>query len=360
MNTDARSPLPTSKDVARVAGVSQATVSRVLSNHAVNPETRERVLKAMEKIGYRPNLAARAMRTSQLGIVGVVVARLSNPLYPELLQHLGSALRAAGQQMVVWHSESGGEEAALNAASQGLVDGVIFAAATAASVRCIVGMARLVPVVLVHRGIESLDVDQIEVDNFDGGRLVAEYFLRAGRQRPAIIAGDRTINTVRSREDGFLAAMQNAGRASHPRVRVSFASYEEGFRVARELVSESSCDAIFCVNDVIALGCMDGLRSHGLRIPEDVWVVGYDDVAMSRWSSFDLTTIAQPLQKMAELATSTLLGRLANATQEAAPAHIVLPSVLVVRGSTANHAWPDPTQLSERAEKSEQTTLSNS
>lgn len=339
--------MPTSKDVAKVAGVSQTTVSRVLSNHAmVNAETRERVLRAMEKIGYRPNLAARAMKTSQLGMVGVVVARLSNPLYPELLQYLGAALLSSGRQMVVWHSESGGEDAALNAASQGLIDGVVFAAATAASVRCIIAMSRLVPVVLVHRGIESLDVDQIEVDNLGGGRLVADYFLHAGRKRPAIIAGDRTINTVRSREDGFCAAMQAAGMIGHPRHRVEFASYEQGYRVAKELAATATLDSVFCVNDVIALGCMDGFRDYGLRIPEDVWVVGYDDVAMARWSSFDLTTVAQPLHQMAELAAAKLSDRLA-ASGPPGLAHVVLPSPLIVRGSTAGYVWPDAKRTEE-------------
>jgi len=337
MNSEAKSPLPTSRDVARAAGVSQTTVSRVLSdNPLVNPQTRERVLRAMQAIGYRPNLAARAMKTSRIGTVGVVVARLANPLYPELLLHLGASLRAAGMQMIVWHSESGGEDAAISAASQGLVDGIVFAAATASSVRCIEDSARLVPVVLVHRGIASLAVDQIEVDNLAGGRLVARYFLDAGRRRPAIIAGVRSISTVREREDGYCEVLDAALPGGYPRLRVDFASYEEGYRVARELAARApDADAVFCVNDVIALGCLDGLRDHGLRVPEDIWVAGYDDVAMARWSSFRLTTVAQPLQEMAALAADRLLARI-GAREPMQPERLVLPFSLAVRASTAN------------------------
>lgn len=327
--------MPTSRDVAKAAGVSQTTVSRVLSGNAlVNHKTRKRILDAMEAIGYRPNLAARAMKTSQIGTVGVVVARLSNPLYPELLLHIGAALQAADRKMIVWHSESGGETAAFNAASQGLIDGIIFAAATAASVDTIQAMSRMVPIVLVHRSIDALQIDQIAVDNLAGGRLVAEYFLRAGRQRPAIIAGDRTVNTVQAREDGYCAVLDEH-KPPYIRLRVDFASYEQGYRQALNLVKETPRpDAVFCVNDVIAFGCIDGLRDQGIRIPDDIWVVGYDDVAMACWSSFKLTTVVQPLQTMGELAVDKLLARIEGRAQKPCE-HIVLPSSLVVRDTTA-------------------------
>lgn len=114
----------------------------------MNAETRQRVFDAMKEIGYRPNLVARSMKTSRIGTVGVVVARLSNPLYPELLLHLGAGLQNDSRQMLVWHSESGGEEAAVKAASQGVVDGVIFAAATSSSLKAIQEISARVSVAL--------------------------------------------------------------------------------------------------------------------------------------------------------------------------------------------------------------------
>jgi LacI family transcriptional regulator len=322
---------PTSKDVARFAKVSQTTVSRVLSDSsAVREETRHRVLQAMEAIGYRPNIFARAMKTAQLGTVGVVVARLSNPIYPEILSYLGASLESAGKQMLMWQTETGGEEAALQAASQGLVDGVIFVAASAGSVRRIEETAARVPVVLVNRTAELKRIPQFAVDNFAGGRLVADYFLKARRRRPAMIAGDRTVSTVREREDGFRAVMEAAGHAPLLQHRVDFASYEQGYQAAERVIAVSQRpDAIFCVNDVIAFGCLDALRDKGLRVPEDVWVVGFDDVAMAGWSAFKLTTVHQPLREMAELAAQRLLQALSGekgieAGVATVPAHLVI------------------------------------
>lgn len=326
---------PTSVDVARAAGVSQATVSRVLTGHpSVSADTRQRVQQAMAAIGYRPNLAARSMKTSRIDTVGVVVARLSNPIYPELLLHLGSALQTASKQMLVWHAESGGEDAAVAAASHGVVDGVIFSAATSDSVAAVERIASRVPVVLVHRSVRRAKVDQVEVDNRAGGAQVASMFIAARKRRLAIVAGQRNISTVRSREDGFTARVQRVGLPAPLLVRVDHAGYEQGYSAGAEIAAAwPRCDAVFCVNDVIAFGCLDGLRDHGIRCPEDIWVAGFDDVAMARWTSINLTTVAQPLRTMAEEATRLMLQRLEHrgAEMAASPQRVVLRPALIVR-----------------------------
>jgi len=324
----------TSIDVARLAGVSQATVSRVLSGHpAVKSDTRERVLEAMKASSYRPNLAARSMKTSRIGTIGVVVARLTNPLYPELLLHLGAALQGHDRQMLVWHSESGGEEAAVAAARQGLVDGVVFAATTSASLPAVQETAKRVPVVLVHRSLKGADVDLVEVDNAGGTRLVVDMFLRAGKKRPAIVAGERIISTVRVREDAYLAAAKKNWSQPVAQFRVTHASYEEGFRIGQEIAGQRTPpDCVFCVNDVIALGCLDGIKASGMRVPKDVWLAGFDDVAMASWSSFQLTTVHQPLKDMAKAAVDRLLLRLTS-EEPLAFSRMILKPLLIVRGT---------------------------
>src|SRR5690349_21900328 len=143
--------MPTSHDVARRAGVSQSTVSRALASHpTVASELRDRVLAAARELGYRPNEAARAMRTSRSGNVGVVTARLANPLYPELLQLLSRELSGAGLRMVVWNTDEANSEAAVDAACSGGVDGVVFTTATSGSTRLYQALIERVPVVLVN------------------------------------------------------------------------------------------------------------------------------------------------------------------------------------------------------------------
>src|SRR5215217_6804734 len=179
-----RIPVPTSRDVARHAGVSQSTVSRALAGHAsVDDALRERVLAAAGELGYRPNEAARAMRTSRSGNVGVVTARLANPLYPELLQVLSRELSGAGMRMVVWDTDDADGGAAVDAARSGGVDGVIFTTATSGSTRLYRAVTERVPVALVNRTVAGWPCDQVESDNRAGGAAVAAYFAAAGRRR---------------------------------------------------------------------------------------------------------------------------------------------------------------------------------
>ena len=331
----------TSRGVARLARVSQATVSRVLADHpSVRPETRSKVLRALAETNYQPNAMARAMKTSQTGSIGVVVARLSNPLYPAILQVIGAQLACAGLRMVVWDSEQGGEQPASIALRQGIVDGVILTTATATSPFLRDTMHSRTPVVLVNRTVEGCDCDQISSDNAGGAARIACYLLGCGR-RIALIGGSPEPSTIRERERGFRTtlAREKAPLPLHLYQRVDTFSHASGREaVLRLLDLAAPPDAVFCANDVIALGAIDGARSRGLRVPEDLWVVGYDDIEMASWDSYDLTTVRQPLEEMARLATELLLGRMREPGRKAGT-HC-LSNDLVIRGSTARRPFP--------------------
>lgn len=329
--------MATSNDIARRAGVSQATVSRVLRNEAsVSAKTRARVLRVVEELGYQPNAIARAMRTSRTDTIGVVVARLSNPLYPELLDLLNGALSALGKRMIVWDLEGSGEEAVGDAIRQSLVDGVIFTVAIADSPALQEVLRSRAPVVLVNRTIEGLACDQVSSDNFGGAQLVARYLVENGRKRIAFISGDVEPSTIRHREEGFLSELARLGvpLAPHLHLRGPF-RHDFGRQAMRSLLQLATPpDAVFCANDVMAFGALDGAHELGRAVPEDVWVVGFDDLAMASWSMMSLTTVRQPLRHLIDEGLRMLLERVQHSAD--APRSLCLPTELVIRGSTGH------------------------
>lgn len=330
--------------MAQAAGVSQATVSRVLQgSDNVSPATRERVLEAVIRTGYSPNILARAMKTHRTGTIGVVVGGLTNPFYPEVLEALSEELTAAGQRMVLWTSEGIGDLSALEAIRAGLADGVLFTTATAESMALQEALKRQAPVIMLNRSVEGLPCDQVTSDNVAGGRGVAEYLLAGGHRRLAFIGGPTGPSTSAERKRGFREGLASAGVAwDDIHTRYGDFSHAEGRAAMRELlVLEDPPTAVFCVNDLTALGALDGARSMGRRVPDDIWIAGYDDIAMSAWSAFDLTTVRQPILEMVALAVRMLLERIADPSL--APRHHRFPSELVVRGSTAGRRPPDDT-----------------
>lgn len=333
----------TSREVARLAGVSQATVSRVLHDHpGVRPEVRARVQRVLAETRYQPNAMARAMKTSLTGSVGVVVARLSNPLYPAMLQVIGAALARAGLRMVVWDSEHGGEGPAQVALRQGIVDGVLLTTATVESPLLREAADARVPVVLVNRTVSGAACDQVSSDNVAGGATVARYLVACGRRRIAMIGGTGAASTIRDRERGFRQALDDEGRplGFANCEQVDTFSHETGRAAAQRLLELARPpDAVFCTNDVIALGAIDGARARGLRVPEDLWVVGYDDIEMASWGAYDLTTVRQPLDEMVGLAVGHLRARIRG--DASPPARDCLPNGLVIRGSTARTPMPE-------------------
>jgi len=329
--------LVTSRDVARLAGVSQATVSRVLRGGAnVSQETYERVRRALAEVGYVPNQAARTMRTKRTGRIGVVTARLTNPFYPELLDSLTAELDAAEYRTVLWNSEGPGEESAVEAIRQRAVDAVIFTTATARSRPLLEAMEKGAPVVLVNRGVAGMPVDQVTSDNEGGAAAVAEYFARHGRTRVAVLGGLQDASTGVERKRGFVRAARRLGLDLPNDFLVTGEfSHEDGRAAMQALLDrDDPPTAVFCANDLIAFGAADAARSAGVRIPDDVWLVGFDDIEMARWSAYDLTTVRQEIRLLARAAVDLALTRIAEPRRPVESR--VLACELIVRGSTGN------------------------
>jgi LacI family transcriptional regulator len=328
----------TSRDVATVAGVSQATVSRVLSgSDLVKESTRDAVLRALEATGYVVNASARTMRSGRTGAIGVVVTHMSNPFYPHLLEALSSAIHATDHRMVVWDGRRDGESDAVTAIREKAVDSVIFTTATPGSEPLGEALRHDLPVVLVNRSLPGLPCDSVTSDNLAGARNVARYFLDAGRSVIAMIGGLPGTSTADERLRGFKSGLERAGNRAVPlRVVSGEWAYEAGAEGFGEIVRQGKPpDALFCANDVLAFGAIDAARAAGFRIPEDMWVAGYDDISIAAWGAYDLTTVKQPLARMAEHAVRLALQRLDDPHR--VPKRSRLASELVVRGSTQHH-----------------------
>ena len=329
--------MTTSYDIARAAGVSQTTVSRVLHDHPrVKSGTRERVLRAMRELNYEPDGLARAMVSGKTGTIGVVVEDITNPFYPEIVEALCSKLSAAGFRMTLWNSGAAGEPAALEAIRQKLVDGVIFTTATSESSVLKEAVSRRSPVVLVNRYVEGTECDRVTTDNVTGGSLIADYLLDWGHENIALITGLPNASTSIERESSFREALLKRGVDLREDLRQvgNFSQHLSYTAMMGLLESPDPPTAVFCVNDMMAFGALNGARAMGVRVPEDIWVVGFDDIAMSSWELFDLTTVSQPIVKMAQEAVRLLARRIEEPDRD--PQHVRLGgSEIIVRGSTA-------------------------
>lgn len=324
----------TSRDVARLAGVSQATVSRVINDSTnVTPALRERVHWALEQTGYRPNAMAQAMKTGRTGTIGVVIARITNPFYPELLNAIGRRLAASDHRMILWETEFAGEDSAIEAIRQGLVDGVLFTTAMPGQPAVTEAIRREAPMVLVNRTIADLPCDQLSSDNVDGSAQATRYLLEAGHERLGFIAGTPRASTAEERMEGVRRVMAAHGEPEDLRIVPGDFSHRAGRNgLERLLDSDHPPTAILSVNDVTAIGVLDAARARGLDVPGQMAVIGFDDIEMASWSSFDLTTVRQPTAEMADTAVQLLLTRVGGERGEAE--HRRFPCELVARSTT--------------------------
>lgn len=324
----------TSLDVAAKAGVSQSAVSRVFTPGAsVSQKMADKVRAAADELGYRPNVLARSLITGRSRIIGLVVAYLENQFYPDALERLSNALQEQGYHILIFMASGTGEGvgAVIDELLDYQVDGIITASVGMSDElagRC---AAAGIPVVLFNRGQDDLRLSQVTSDNSAGAKKIAEFLIAGGHQRIGHITGWTGSSTGRDREAGFLAGLRAAGMAP---VSILDGHYRraEAAAAARAMVETAQTDAIFVGNDHMAFAVMDELRSEmGLRVPEDVSIVGYDDVPLAGWPAYDLTTLRQPSGRMVEATVTTLLDRIDNPDTE--PQKIAIDGPLIVRGS---------------------------
>lgn len=326
--------MPTSRDVASVAGVSQATVSRALNKpESVSRATREVVLSAVDQLGYHPHSGAVAMKTKRTYVIGLIVAELSNPFYLEVLEETTKFLSEQGYRVVVWDSSYQAEDA-VAAINGGMVDGVIVSAWSEDSEAMRAALASDRPMVLLNRRASSNGSDSVTSDNRAGGRMVADYLVDHRKKDVVFVAGRKETSTAIERRTGFFERLDEVGS---PVKYELFGAFQAG--IAAEEIKAfvdiyGAPSAVFCANDIMAIGVLNGLCERGIRVPEDTWVIGYDDVDAAGWPIIDLTTVRQSSRDMAREGASILLERLEDPSRPLMSR--TFPTELVVRGTTAN------------------------
>ncbi|MEL7026015.1 MAG: LacI family DNA-binding transcriptional regulator [Pseudomonadota bacterium] len=324
----------TSQDVAEKAGVSQSAVSRVFTPGAsVSKKMAARVREAADALGYRPNVLARSLITGQSRIIGLVVSYLDNQFYPEALERLSRGLQEKGYHVLMFMSREGEEvDGVIAEILDYQVDGIVTASVSMSdglAERC---EAAGIPVVLFNRGQDDARLSQVTAANYAGGRQVAEHLVACGHTRIAHISGWLASMTGRDRAQGFRDGLRDAGIALLAELDGEY-SRERASEAARTLMAGPKPDAIFVGNDVMAFAVMDTLRSDlGLSVPDDVAIVGYDDVAMASWPAYDLTTVRQPASKMVHAVIDILLTKIKDPAALAQKIEIAGP--LIKRGST--------------------------
>ncbi|MFC0506951.1 LacI family DNA-binding transcriptional regulator [Micromonospora costi] len=320
-------------DVARTAGVSVATVSKVVNGrYGVAQATVERVQQVIHQLGYEASLGAQSLRSHRTNVLGILVAEFE-PFSTELLKGASREVTGTGYQLLAYSGGDGDtaigwERRSLARLSGTLIDGAVIVTPTVVETKQGFHVVAVDP----HTGPSGLPT--VDSDNFAGAMLAADYLLSLGHRRIAHISGRPDLESARLREAGFRRAMADAGVTVDERlVRVGGFRIESAAATAAELLAlPDRPTAIFAGNDLSAISTVDVARSMGLRVPDDLSVIGFDNVPESALVNPPLTTIAQPLQQMGAEALRLLIDLIGGVERDT---HVRLPTELVVRASCA-------------------------
>jgi DNA-binding LacI/PurR family transcriptional regulator len=334
----------TIRDVAERAGVSTATVSRVLAGIGnPRPDTAAAVMRAVTELGYRPSGVARSLRMKRTRTLGLIVTDIQNPFFPELVQAADSAARhlnysiilgsAAYDEHRAWHY--------LDLMVDRRVDGLIIASSQLSDESWQWLLRSPVPVVVVNAEPSGLPVPVITSDNEGGARMAVQHLLDLGHRRLAYIRGYEGFTADLPRVEGFRAACDEAGIPAADRIEVwGDGQFEGGKRAMAELLAGgTTVTGVACHNDVTAIGAMRAIRAAGRHVPEDFSVVGCDDIAAASWVVPALTTVAQQKAEMGRMAVERLATELDDPGHVGEAETIRIPMILRVRESTG----PAPT-----------------
>jgi DNA-binding LacI/PurR family transcriptional regulator len=326
--------VPTAEMISARLGVSKSTVSRALKGHrSISHGTRAKVMAMAHKIGYRPNAIARGLVTRRSGLIGFVITESENPIYEENLERFTKLVARRDMQAMLFQVSTKGDLAdVVQSMLQYRLDGCIVIASVPISAAALATCAQYrLPVVLLNRLASESRASSVLCNSHSGGQKIAEFLVAGGHARIAFIGGRSNSVIAQDREAGFLTGLAAAGRGLYGRALGGF-TFAGGYKAARELLAlDPRPDAIFAASDIMALATLDALRDAGLRAPDDVSVIGFDDIRSSAWPAYRLTTVAQPAEALLGRSLDLLSARIED--WECPPEIIYVNGELRVRRS---------------------------
>ncbi len=324
----------TSRQLAKLIGVSQSTVSRTFSKEStVSPETRKMVIEAAQQLGYRPNAIARILSKHTSDIVGVVTADIHSPFYLEILDRLSQRMQDVGLHPLLFNLPAGADGAnQLDVLRQYNIRNVIVISGRISDIAVAKWAEDGRSVILVNREMPHVQVSSVQSDNVGSSRAVADYFYEAGLKRVAYVGGPTGTPTSSMRERAFTQRIAELGMTLSMVGGGLEYSHEAGFTAAMD-VWKTAPDAIFFASDRLAIGGLFALRDGlSLRIPQDVSLVGFDDIEMARWSGIELSTVRQDADQITKAAMDLLSSAIGGEVDQYRS--VSIPCDLILRGTT--------------------------
>ena len=342
--------MATIQDVAKAAGVAASTVSRYLNGQLrVSPTTEARMRHAIHELGYVPNAQAKNLAQRRSGVIGFVVPEIGNPYFGAIADHVVEAVERRGLMVLLCstRSQAAKESSYIDLLASGAIDGMIYLGSFRTNERLATAIRGGLPVVVVDEPIAGLpDVHTVVMDDYAGGYQAASYLVALGHRRIAFVSGPAELGSVAERRRGYCDALVKGGIDPDEQLNLP-GHFTEQFgmsALSRLLAAGQPPTAAFVASDYIALGMLSAAETHGIRVPGDLSVVGFDDIRFSQYVRPRLTTIRSPLERLAQIAVELLFDRLASTEPGAragAPARTeTLPVELIVRESAAPPAAP--------------------
>lgn len=331
--------MPTTiRTVADAAGVSPATVSRVLNDSAnVDSDLRARVLKAVDRLGYRPNGAARSLRTRATHVLGIVISDITNPFFTAMVRGVEDEAQRAGYSVILANSDEdlAKEARYLEVAAAEQMAGVVISPASSLRTSLDILTERNIPAVTVDRKLRGGRVDSVTIDNRSVSRDATTHLLDHGCRRIAFVAGPPKTTTAKDRLAGYRAALKAAGRkVDEALITAGDYRVDGGYQATKKLLSSRwRPDGLFVSNNLMTIGALDAIAEAGLQVPDDIAFVGFDDLSWVMGRRSEVTIVRQPTYDIGVCAAQSLLARIRG--DRAAPRHHVLHAELVVRHSSA-------------------------
>ncbi|MCE1252013.1 MAG: LacI family transcriptional regulator [Anaerolineae bacterium] len=330
--------MTTIHDVAKRAGVAPITVSRVINNTGyISPETRQIVNKAIAELGYVPNVLARSLRSKRTNTIALVLTDITNPFFTIMARGVEDTASDAGFNVIFCNTDESEEKEKkyIQLLLQKQVDGILLVPAKSTSKSVDYVQERDIPVVVLDRRVSNNLVDVVRCDSEGGAYQLVKLLIDLGHRRIALLNGSVDVSTSEDRLSGYKRAMQEAGAEAEELYYYGTFTQASGYELARRVMAQTPRPtAIFAANNLIAIGALWALQEMGLKVPEEIAVVSFDDLPQSLVAYPFLTVATQPAYEMSKKATDLLIARLNDKAPDDQCQNIVLPVELIVRSSS--------------------------